>query len=96
MSCSARRIFDSLTLSGGSGSIGGTTEGTVRDRWLLWKVKDWLEAGCRRVWVADPRTETVTVYRSLSEITILSGSDTLAEPELLPGFQTSVAGFFRR
>lgn len=63
---------------------------------VLSKVRDWLEAGCRRVWVADPRTETVTVYRSLSEITMLSGSDTLLDVELLPGFQTSVAGIFRR
>ena len=63
---------------------------------VLAKAKDWLEAGSSRVWVADPRTQTVTVYRSLSEITILSESDTLADDELLPGFQTPVAAIFRR
>lgn len=63
---------------------------------VLAKVKGWLDAGCQRVLVADPRTETVTAYRSLSEITILSGSDTLTDSELLPGFQTPVAGIFQR
>ena len=31
---------------------------------VLAKVQDWLDAGCRAVWVVDPRTRTVTVYRS--------------------------------
>ena len=63
---------------------------------VLAKTKDWLEAGASRVWVADPRTRTVTVYRSLSEITILSESDTLADDKLLAGFQMAVAAIFRR
>jgi Uma2 family endonuclease len=63
---------------------------------VLAKVKDWLDAGCRRVWVADPRTRTVTIYRNLSEATILSESDTLRDDDLLPGFQLPVADVFRR
>jgi len=63
---------------------------------VLAKVKDWLEAGCRRVWVADPATRTVTVYRSLSEIIVLGEADTLTGDDLLPGFKASVAEIFRR
>lgn len=62
---------------------------------VLAKVKDWLESGCSRVWVFDPRTRTATVYRSLTEITILAESDTLRDDDLLPGFQIPVAGIFR-
>jgi len=61
---------------------------------VLAKVRDWLQAGCRRVWVVDPRTRTVSVYRSASEVTVLSQSDTLWEEDLLPGFRLPVAAIF--
>src|SRR5215208_5068673 len=37
------------------------------------KVEDWLGAGTRAVWVVDPRRRVVTVYRSLTDVTRLSG-----------------------
>jgi Uma2 family endonuclease len=61
---------------------------------VLAKVRDWLAAGCRRVWVVDPRTRTVSVYRSPSEIVVLSESDTLTDEELLPGFHLPVGEIF--
>jgi len=61
---------------------------------VLAKVRDWLQSGCRRVWVVDPRTRTVSVYRSASEIVVLSESDTLTDEELLPGFRLPVAEIF--
>jgi Uma2 family endonuclease len=61
---------------------------------VLAKVRDWLQAGCRRVWVVDPRTRTVSVYRSASEVVVLSESDTLLEEDLLPGFHLPVAEIF--
>jgi Uma2 family endonuclease len=61
---------------------------------VLAKVRDWLQAGCRRVWVVDPRTRTVSVYRSQSEVVVLSQSDTLSEEDLLPGFRLPVAEIF--
>lgn len=63
---------------------------------VLAKVQDWLGAGCRRVWVVDPRTRTVTVYRSRSEIAVLSESERLSDDELLPGFQLAVAEIFAK
>jgi Uma2 family endonuclease len=61
---------------------------------VLAKVRDWLGAACRRVWVVDPRTRTVSVHRSASEIVVLSESDTLTDEELLPGFRLPVAEIF--
>jgi Uma2 family endonuclease len=62
---------------------------------VLAKVQDFLDAGCARIWVVDPRTHSVTVYRSLSEIAVLREADVLTDDELLPGFSLSVAQIFR-
>ena len=62
---------------------------------VLAKVQDWLGAGCRAVWVADPRTRTVTVYRSRSEIVVLGDSETLSGGELLPDFSLPVSEVFQ-
>lgn len=61
---------------------------------VLAKVQDWLAAGCQVVWVVDPRTRTVTVYRSPSEIVILGAAETLDGGALLPGFSVAVGELF--
>ncbi len=61
---------------------------------VLAKVKDWLAAGCRAVWVLDPETETVTVYCGLDRIVILGLADTLTGDEVLPGFSIRVGDIF--
>ena len=58
------------------------------------KVQDWLDAGCRVVWVVDPETRTVTVYCSREEIKVLGASDSLTAADLLPGFSVPVAEIF--
>ncbi len=62
---------------------------------VLAKVQDWLDAGCRAVWVVDPRTCTVTIYRSRSEIVVLGERETLSDGELLPGFSLPVRELFQ-
>jgi len=54
------------------------------------KVRDWLETGARRVWVVDPENQTVAVYRSVSEATILGLPETLSGEDVLPGFAVPV------
>jgi Uma2 family endonuclease len=61
---------------------------------VLAKAQDWLAAGCRGVWVIDPRTRTVMVYRSRSEVVILGASETLTGEDPLPGFSVPVAEIF--
>ena len=58
------------------------------------KVKEWLEAGASMVWIVSPKLKTVTVYRSLIDITILTEKDTLDGGEVVPGFQIPVAEIF--
>ena len=62
---------------------------------VLAKVQDWLDAGCRGVWVVDPRTRTVTVYRSPSGIVLLGTSETVDGGDLLPGFSLAVSELFQ-
>ena len=58
------------------------------------KVRDWLAAGCRMVWVIDPETTTVTVYRGRDQIAILGSSDALVGDDVLPGFSVQVGSLF--
>lgn len=61
---------------------------------IIAKVERWLAAGCLAVWVVDPKTQTVTVYRPDHTATFLQSSDTLAGGDLLPDFSISVAEIF--
>ncbi len=65
-----------------------------RDEEVQRKVMDYLEAGTKLVWIVRPRTETVTVYRSLTDIRVLTKEETLDGGDLLPGFQLSVGEIF--
>jgi Uma2 family endonuclease len=58
------------------------------------KVLEWLEAGTAQVWVINPRRRTVNVYRSPTDVTILSETDALDGGSLLPGFGCSVRDLF--
>jgi Uma2 family endonuclease len=61
---------------------------------VMAKVEDWLQAGCQAVWVVDPKTRTVAVYRSGGGAVILKATDTLAGEDFLPGLRLSVAKLF--
>lgn len=61
---------------------------------VLGKVADWLEAGCRKVWVVDPATRSVAVYAPKTEMRMLHLSDVLADEEVLPGFQIEIRKIF--
>ena len=59
------------------------------------KVCDWLDAGTRLVVVVDPRTGTVTSYRSRTEIRMLTGDDVLDGGDVVPGWKLPVRDLFR-
>jgi Uma2 family endonuclease len=59
------------------------------------KVRNWLDAGCRVVWLVDPRRQTVQVFQSRSEARVLRLSDMLSGEPLLPGFSLAVAEIFK-
>jgi len=58
------------------------------------KAVEYLSAGTRAVWVVDPRRRTVTIYRSLTSITILTEADTLEGEDIISGFACRVAEIF--
>ncbi|MBX9579555.1 MAG: Uma2 family endonuclease [Gemmataceae bacterium] len=58
------------------------------------KVADYLRAGVRVVWLADPETKTLTVYRPDRSLVVLKPGDDLTADEL-PGFACKVGDFFR-
>lgn len=58
------------------------------------KVDEWLIAGCAMVWVVNPRRETVEVYRSPEDITVLRGDDILDGADVIEGFQCRVQDLF--
>ena len=58
------------------------------------KVEEYLAGGVPLVWVVDPATKTVTVYRSLQDIKMLSADQQLDGGEVLPGFRAQVAEIF--
>lgn len=58
------------------------------------KVFDWLEAGTSMVLTINPRRRSVTVYRSLADITILTEKDVLDGGEVVPGFRLAVREVF--
>jgi len=58
------------------------------------KVVEYLDAGTRLVWVIDPESKTVSVYRSLSSARVLTAKDTLDGADVLAGFSVAVQELF--
>jgi Uma2 family endonuclease len=51
------------------------------------KVSEYFAAGCRLVWLVDPRTRTVAVYTSVAKPIVVTEKQTLAGGDVLPGFR---------
>ena len=58
------------------------------------KALAYLDAGTRLVWVIEPVSKTVTVYRSETDIEMLTREDTLTGEDVVPGFTCLVARLF--
>ena len=54
----------------------------------------YLEGGTQLVWVLMPRSKTVTIYRSETDITLLTRNDTLTGENVVEGFSCQVAELF--
>ncbi len=58
------------------------------------KVRDYLDAGARLVWLVAPQARTVTVYRSDGSARLLRDEDTLDGEGILPGLVIPLATVF--
>jgi Uma2 family endonuclease len=65
-----------------------------RDLEVEEKILDYLQAGTRMVWVVRPRNQTVTVYRSFSDIRVFLVDETLDGGDVLPGLEVPVSELF--
>jgi Uma2 family endonuclease len=63
-------------------------------RQLMRKVKQYFAAGCHTVWIVYPERREVNVLEASGADRLLTVSDTLEAPDLLPGFSLSVAALF--
>lgn len=58
------------------------------------KIETYLNAGVQLVWVVDPGTQRVAVYRSLRDVKVLTPEHDLDAEEIIPGFRTKVSAIF--
>jgi len=58
------------------------------------KMRRWLTAGAELAWVVNPRGRTVTIYRALNDIQVLTEQDTLTGESVVPGFECQVSELF--
>jgi Uma2 family endonuclease len=66
------------------------------DSWTdaIEKMLDYLKAGVQVVVILDPKTTSATLFRSDVRQEMFEADDTLAVPDLLPGFAVPVRQFF--
>ena len=58
------------------------------------KIGEYLQCGVPIVWLVDPDSKSVTVFRSLTDVRRLESSDTISAEPVLPGFSCRVSQFF--
>ncbi len=61
---------------------------------VISKVREYFQAGVRRVWVVYPSERQVYVYSSPTKNSILGEGDDLDGEEILPGFRLALAELF--
>ncbi len=59
------------------------------------KVEEWLQTGVRLVWVVYPEPRSVTVFRSRTDVRMLTLTDELTGDDVLPGFTCNVQELFQ-
>lgn len=53
-----------------------------------------MNSGLRLLWLVHPRRRTVAVYRSLTDVKLLTEADALDGSDVLPGFTCRIAEIF--
>lgn len=66
------------------------------DRWadVVTKLAEYFAVDVQMVWVVEPQSRQIYVYRSLTDVTILTAEDTLTAGDILPEFAIGVANLF--
>src|SRR5207237_123151 len=66
------------------------------DRWVAVdrKVREYLSAGSKAVWVVNPESETVWVFETGTVARVLGRAEKIEGGSALPGFRVALKGFF--
>jgi Uma2 family endonuclease len=59
------------------------------------KIDAWLAAGCRAVWIVDPKMETVTIYLSRTNVDVRPAGEVLEGKPVVPGLSCAIKELFR-
>jgi Uma2 family endonuclease len=59
------------------------------------KIRDYLEAGTRLVWIVDPRSRTVTAHTPGAPPLVLGADEDLSGGAVLPGFRIRIRDLFQ-
>jgi Uma2 family endonuclease len=60
------------------------------------KIYDYFAAGVRQVWLISLEHRTISVYRSPTQVAILTENDEVICEELLPGFRCRISDIFKQ
>jgi Uma2 family endonuclease len=63
---------------------------------VLKKIRKYLDAGVKQVWLVEPEFQTITIYTPPMKSETLSVEDTLICEEILPNFRLSLKEIFRQ
>ena len=58
------------------------------------KIRAWLAAGTKLLWVVDPQLQSVTIYRSATDVVVKTAADVLEGGDVVAGFRTPIADIF--
>lgn len=59
------------------------------------KVLEYLEAGVRQVWLVSAESQSVTIFRSPTDVKVFAGDDALEADDLFPGFRLALRDLFQ-
>jgi Uma2 family endonuclease len=59
------------------------------------KIDAWLNAGCQAVWIVNPELQTVTIYRSRTDVSVVVAGEVLSGDPDVHGFSCPVDELFR-
>jgi Uma2 family endonuclease len=61
---------------------------------VLSKIDEWLSAGATSVWIADPQTRSIEIYRQGRQVVRYARDDCLRDEPTLPGFELKLSEVF--
>ncbi|HKX31377.1 MAG TPA: Uma2 family endonuclease [Blastocatellia bacterium] len=62
---------------------------------VLGKTLEYLAAGVKQIWIVSPENQTITIYRSTTNITAVPPDSELVSEDLLPGFRCRLSEIFK-